>query len=117
MDGHRIAIVIPAVLAMFAATSAVLAAELETRRAPAVDRAAARSYVIAPLPIAPDSLSATVLASDGCWRACEARCGWQVRKCIKFNGVTGCLPLNDSCDRTCVKQCRAYGGALLNWTD
>src|SRR5437764_10929201 len=100
-----------ACLFAFAAVSAAFTADVEWRRPPA------RSYTIAPLPIAPDSLSATVLASDGCWRACEAHCGRHVRKCIKFNGITDCAPLNDSCDRACVRQCRAYGGPLLNWTD
>ena len=95
----------------FAVTSAASAADLQ-RQGPFTG-----SYRVAPLPIAPDSLSATVLASDGCWRTCEAHCGWHVRKCIKFEGVTDCMPLNESCDRTCVKQCRAYGGPLLNWTD
>lgn len=75
-----------------------------------------RSYRVAPLPIAPDSLSATVLASDGCWRTCAASCNFHVRKCIKFEGVTDCMPLNESCDRTCVRECRAYGGPLLNLT-
>ena len=76
-----------------------------------------RSYRLAPLPIAPDSLSATILASDGCWRACAAHCNFHVRKCIRFEGLTNCMPLNESCDRSCVKQCRVYGGPLLNWTD
>jgi len=76
-----------------------------------------RSYRVAPLPIAPDSLSATVLASDGCWRTCAASCNFHVRKCIKFEGVTDCMPLNESCDRTCVRECRAYGGPLLNLTE
>ena len=100
-----------ACLVAVAAMSAAAAADVELRRPHT------RSYRIAPLPIAPDSLSATVLASDGCWRACEAHCGWHVRTCIKHEGVTGCLPHNDSCDRTCQKQCRTYGGPLLNWTD
>ncbi len=68
-------------------------------------------------PSAPDSLSATVLASDGCWRACEAQCGRHVRKCAGAIGLSGCLPFNDACGRTCVKQCRTYGGPLLNWID
>jgi len=76
-----------------------------------------RSYRIAPLPVAPTDLSATVLASDGCWRTCAASCNFHVRKCIRFEGVTDCMPLNESCDRFCVKQCRAYGGPLLNLTD
>jgi hypothetical protein len=104
-----------ACLVAFAALSPALAADVDWRRP------AGRSYRIAPLPIAPDSLSATVLASDGCWRACEAHCGWHVRKCVKFNGLTtgltDCLPANDACDRFCVRRCRAYGGPLLNWTD
>jgi len=100
-----------ACLVAIAAMSAAAAADTEWRRPPTGhDR-------IAPLPIAPDSLSATVLASDGCWRACEAHCGWHVRKCIRHEGVTDCLPHNDSCDRICQKQCRPYGGPLLNWTD
>lgn len=104
------ALVLACLLAL-AATTAAQAADAEWRRP------ATRSYRIAPLPIAPDSLSATVLASDGCWRTCAAHCGWHVRKCIKHEGVTECLPYNDLCDRTCVKQCRVYGGPLLNWTD
>jgi hypothetical protein len=104
----------PALLACliaFAAITAASAADVEWRRP------AARSYRVSPLPIAPDSLSGSVLASDGCWRACEADCGRQVRKCMKFNALSDCLPFNDFCDRTCVKQCRVYGGPLLNWTD
>ena len=94
-----------------AGLSAASAADLDWQRS------GARSYRVAPLPIAPNSLSATVLASDGCWRTCEAHCGWHVRKCIRHEGVTDCMPANESCDRYCVKQCRAYGGPLLNWTD
>lgn len=105
-----------AILLAFAAISASWAADVETRRA-APPAPAARSYSIAPLPIAPDSLSATVLASDGCWRTCEAHCGRHFRKCLKVERLTGCVPLNDACERTCQKECRAYGGPLLNWTD
>jgi hypothetical protein len=105
-----------AVVVAVAAVSIASAAEVEPRGV-ARRTSTAGSYFIAPLPIAPDSLSASVLASDGCWRACEAQCGRHVRKCIKFNGITDCAPRSDSCDRGCVKQCRAYGGPLLNWTD
>jgi hypothetical protein len=109
----------PVLLALFvlaAALSAASAADVDVRRA-APRTSAARSYFVAPLPIAPDSLSATVLASDGCWRVCEARCGAHMRGCMKNAGLSLCLPLNDACERDCVKQCRAYGGPLLNWTD
>lgn len=104
---------------MKAALLACLLGLAATFAASAADRPpnAGRSYRLAPLPIAPDSLSATVLASDGCWRTCAAYCNFEVRKCIKFEGLTECMPLNESCDRGCVKQCRPYGGPLLNWTD
>ena len=100
-----------ACLVLLAALTAASAADL------ARHRTAARLYRVAPLPIAPESLSASVLASDYCWRSCAANCGAHVRRCARRAGVTECLPYNDSCDRLCVKQCRTYGGPLLGWTE
>jgi hypothetical protein len=103
--------VLLACLVALAALTAASAADVDVRRP------TTRSYRVAPLPVAPDSLSATVLASDYCWRTCEAHCGWHMRKCTRHAGLTDCVPYNNSCDRNCVKQCRTYGGPLLDWTD
>ena len=105
----------PAIFGCFLALATLAAAA----QAPAADawRRSPPAYSVAPLPIAPDSLSAAVLASDGCWRSCEAWCGFRLRKCTKVFDLTDCLPQSDACDRGCLRQCRVYGGPFLNWTD
>lgn len=60
------------------------------------------------------SLSTTVLLSDACWRTCTAHCGGQFRVCTGFSWLNECRVAGDHCDVGCQKQCRTYGGPLVN---
>ena len=61
--------------------------------------------------------SASVLASDACWRGCTAQCGWHFQHCLRVSWLDGCIALNNECDLTCLKACRLHGGPLVSWTD
>ena len=62
-------------------------------------------------------LSGSVLASDACRRGCEAQCGGRFVACLRLEHINHCRDETDACDRACVRQCRAYGGPVLNITD
>jgi len=61
--------------------------------------------------------SASVLASDPCWRGCTTGCGSGLQRCIKIDGLAGCMAHNNTCELSCLKQCRLSGGPLVSWTD
>src|SRR6266446_2914521 len=63
------------------------------------------------------TLSPSVWQSDACWRTCETHCGSHFEACIRLYAVNDCRKRSDHCDLACVKQCRTYGGPLLDWTD
>jgi hypothetical protein len=99
---------------MLAASTQAFAADIHGSRvtygAPAPDR----------LPLALRTLSrrsASVLASDACWRGCTAQCGWQFQHCIRIDRLDACFAHNNQCDLACLKQCRLSGGPLVSWTD
>jgi hypothetical protein len=61
--------------------------------------------------------SASVLASDPCWRGCTTGCGSGFQRCIRSDLVAGCMAHNNACELVCLKQCRLSGGPLVSWTD
>jgi hypothetical protein len=60
------------------------------------------------------SLSTSVLLSDECWRTCTAHCGGQFQACVGLFWLNDCRVAGDHCDTGCQKQCRTYGGPLLD---
>jgi hypothetical protein len=69
------------------------------------------------LPPFASKLSASVFASGGCWRACEAQCGGEFQVCLRFEPVEACHADINACSRMCLRQCRTMGGPFLPWTD
>ena len=63
------------------------------------------------------SLSTTVRVSDACWRTCKAHCGGVQVACTHDDWLNNCRALSDSCDLSCLKRCRSYGGPLLDITE
>jgi hypothetical protein len=61
--------------------------------------------------------SASVLASDACWRPCTAQCGFHFQRCLKVSWQEGCFAYNNECELACLKHCRLSGGPLVSWTD
>lgn len=62
-------------------------------------------------------LSATVLDSDACFRTCTAHCAGRFQMCLGGAWLNDCRMHGDRCDLSCLKQCRSYGGPLLDLTD
>lgn len=60
------------------------------------------------------SLSTAVRLSDACWRTCTAHCGGQFELCVGAAWLNDCRVGGDHCDIACQKQCRTYGGPLLD---
>ena len=54
-----------------------------------------------------------VWAGDACWGGCAMDCGRHFRACLSAGAPENCIALNDACDRSCQRECRAYGGPLL----
>jgi len=61
--------------------------------------------------------SASVLASDACWRGCTAQCAVDFQQCLRVSWLDGCMAFNNQCDLACLKGCRLSGGPLVSWTD
>ena len=62
----------------------------------------------------PRSAAASLVwAGDACWRGCAMDCGRQLKICLSFDSSGNCLAYNGSCDRSCQRGCRLYGGPLL----
>jgi hypothetical protein len=103
--------------------SAFLVILLLTMAAPAI--AGERRYWVAPTspadvvtrPSGYPGLSGSVLASDDCWRACESSCGGSFNVCLRVHPINACRDRTDSCDRSCLKHCRTYGGPIVNFLD
>src|SRR5215467_121294 len=61
--------------------------------------------------------SNSVRVSDACWRTCETACSRRFQACSRAYHVNDCRSETDSCDLTCLKTCRTYGGPFLDITD
>jgi hypothetical protein len=55
--------------------------------------------------------------ADNCWRGCQAEAGRAFQTCLRVNNSNDCVQSNDAADRYCLRQCRSYGGPLLNLAD
>ena len=60
--------------------------------------------------------SASVFASDACWRGCTTECGAHFQQCIRVTWFDGCLQSNNLCELACLRHCRLGGGPLMPWT-
>jgi hypothetical protein len=71
------------------------------------------------LPLALRNLSkrsASVFASDACWRGCTTECGAHFQQCSRGTWFDGCLQSNNLCELSCLRHCRLGGGPLMPWT-
>lgn len=58
--------------------------------------------------------SASVWASDVCFRTCTGKAGWRFEACLsKTRNPEWCRARLDSTDRMCMQSCRTRGGPLV----
>ena len=70
---------------------------------------------VSPFPMS--KRSASVWASDLCWRDCHSSCAWKLEACVSTTDADLCRPQLDACDRSCQRSCRTRGGPLLGFFD
>ncbi len=74
-------------------------------------------------PYPQSSRSASVWASDACWRDCKSSCSWKMEYCLRGdNTADTCRPHFDNCNRACQRNCRGFsagpwGGPLVLFND
>ncbi len=66
-----------------------------------------------PLPFARSARAQAAWDADGCWRACQSYCSWDLNACLYQDTQGLCLAYTDGCDRYCQRTCRTRGGPLL----
>ena len=57
--------------------------------------------------------SASVWASDRCWKECGSYCSWNMAGCLREDSQGHCLKLTDKCHRYCQRECRTMAGPYL----
>ncbi len=65
------------------------------------------------LPFERSEQTASVWASDACWKGCRATCAADLDGCIHYNAQGICVLYSAACDRYCQRDCRGQGGPLL----
>ncbi len=60
------------------------------------------------------SLSTAVRLSDACWRTCTTQCAARFQGCVGVSWLNNCRDDGNHCNIACQKQCRTYGGPLVN---
>ena len=70
-----------------------------------------------PLPFPRSDRAQVVWEGGQCWSECGSYCAWGMAACLTRDAQANCLPLGDTCDRYCQRQCRTRGGPFLGFID